>query len=153
MSRKVLAAGVVAVVVVTGCGGGGGGDTSKAATHAKPPTALSVDAYTKRVQQVMYKMQPAGSRMAHARTTRGIIESARGLAASWTNAANTLDGLSARPSAKKLQDQIVAVLRNGAATLRQELTTPHPDRAKLGDVFSSVSAKTDPLFQSLFAAP
>jgi hypothetical protein len=153
MSRKLLAAGLVAVVVVAGCGGGGGGDKPKPATHAKPSTALSVDAYTKRVQQVMYKTRPAGSRMAHARTTRGIIESARGLAASWTNAANTLDGLPARPSAMKFQDQIVAAFRNGAAKLRQELATPHPDRARLGDVFSSVSAKTDPLFESLFAAP
>src|SRR5438093_1378735 len=120
MSRKLVVAGSIALLVASGCGGGGS-DKTKSATHAKASSTLSTAAYQQRVTAVLYALRPAGSKLVHAHSDHGVIESARKLQASWTQGAQTLAALNGPPAAKKLQNQIVAALRGGAADMGREL--------------------------------
>lgn len=155
MSGKLALVGLLVVVsAAPGCGGGGSSSATTASKHAGRPAATNLNAYFDGVMKIRNDtIDPAAGRFAHAHTTRGIIKSAKSLEDGWATGAKQLAALEGGPaSAKKIQAQIAASLRNAAAQMGRELSSSHPDRAKLGDVFSRTEAQLDPLWESLFSA-
>jgi hypothetical protein len=150
--RRFLIGVAIATIVVTGCGSGGS-DKTTSATKTAPAGAQGANAYQAQVTKLIHEVVAADKPLDSAKTKADVVALAPALEKQWLAIAAKLDALNARPSVKKYQDQIVAVLRRGARQIQDELKQPHPNAAKINRIFGRAVPSLGPIISSLYAAP
>ena len=155
--RRLAHVGVALVLTgVSGCGGGSDKPRPASQPAASQPAASqaqNVQAYQNDVTALIHRLSAVDKPLDTARTDKQAVVAAKKLEPQWMQIAAKLDALNARPSAKKYQDQMVALLRRGAHELDAELSSAHPDASKLGSILGATVPKMGPLISSLYAAP
>jgi hypothetical protein len=154
MSRLLIVIAVAIAVAVTGCGSGSDKPKSSAQSASSSSPAQTTNNYQAQVTTLIHQVIAANTPFDKAKGNAQVVARAQALDERWLAIAAKLDAVKASsPTAKKYQDQLVAVLRKAAGQIKDELSQSHPDGAKINQIFGDAVPSMGPIISSLYSAP